>query len=123
MDARLFSPLAWSLGVVLLVGLLCVAIILVRRKTIAADAGEGGGATGGRPDWVGLLSALQGPGLPARQWPALAATLAAQASHCPTALRAPLIAALDGAIGRCSDPLVGAAMTQLRRALAAAAAA
>lgn len=119
MDARLFSPLAWSLGVILLIGLLALAIVLIRRGTIAPEQGTPAGGAAGRTDWVGLLSALHGAGLPAKQWPALAATLAAQAHDCPPALRAPLLTALDGAIARCGDPLVGAAMTQVRRALAA----
>lgn len=123
MDARLFSPLAWSLGVVLLIGLLAVAIVLIRRKTVAQEEGAAVPDASGRADWLGLLTALQGTGLPAKQWPALAATLAAQAHACPAALRAPLVTAFDGAIARCNDPLVGAAMTQVRRALAAAPAA
>lgn len=119
MDERLFSPLAWSLGVVLLLGLLGVAIVLIRRQTVAPEDGGAPSGTPGRTDWVGLLSALQGAGLPAKQWPALAATLASQVRECPPALRAPLMAAFDGAIARTSDPLASAAMTQVRRALAA----
>jgi hypothetical protein len=117
MDARLLSPLAWALGVVLLIGLLGIAIVLIRRKTITEAGGAPSGTTG-PADWVGLLAALQGAGLPARQWPALAPVLSSQAPTCPPALRAPLVAALDGAIARCQDPLVSAAMGQVRRALA-----
>jgi hypothetical protein len=120
MDPRLFSPLAWSLGVMVLIGLLAFAIVVVRRKTVADEEDSAAtGPTPGRADWVGLLTRLQGAGLPDKQWPALAMDLTAQIQACPPALRAPLQAALDGAIARCRDPLTAAAMTQVRRALAA----
>ncbi len=120
MDPRLVSPLAWSLGVVLLISLLAIAIVLIRRRTVVPEEAPSANGAPGPADWVGLLTALHGASIPAKQWPALAATLAAQAPSCPPALRAPLLAAFDAAIARSQDPLVGAAMTQVRRALAAA---
>ena len=121
MDARDFQvlqPFLWTFGVLLLIALAALAVVVVRRRTIAEDLAASP-AGSGSTDWIGLLTAVQTDRIPPPTWFTLGATLTAQVATCPLPLRAPLVAALDAAIARSRDPLASASMTQVRRALAA----
>lgn len=115
----LLRSLVWGVGLMVLVALAVLIVVQLRRRfTTAEEAGTPVAGTA-QADWIGLLTALPTDRVPSREWLTLAPGLVAQTADCPAPLRAPLIAALDGAIARCSDPLARASMTQLRRALAA----
>ncbi|HEX3135001.1 MAG TPA: hypothetical protein VHX44_15660 [Planctomycetota bacterium] len=118
MDPVLRS-LVWDVGLMVLITLTVLIVVQLRRRFTAADEPATPVAGASRADWIGLLTALSTDRVPAREWITLAPGLAGQVLSCPGPLRTPLIAALDGAISRCNDPLARASMTQLRRALAA----
>jgi hypothetical protein len=121
MDPALRS-LLWGIGLLVglmsLVALAVVFVVRLRRRFTTIDEAASVAGTAGA-DWIGLLTALPTDRLPAREWITRAPGLVAQVVSCPVPLRMPLIAALDGAISRCNDPLARASMTQVRRALAA----
>lgn len=122
MDARelqVLQPFLWAFGVLVLIALAAFAVIVVRRRTIVVEDPAAPPTSSGSTDWIGLLTAVQSDRIPGQSWLTLGPTLAAQVASCPPPLRAPLIAALDGAIARGRDPLASASMGQIRRALAA----
>lgn len=119
MDPRLWAPLAWAFGLVVVIALAALGVALVRRRLGPGAEGGAGPAAQGRPDWITLLTQLQNPGPPVTSWIAWAPPLVAQARTCPTVLRAPLIKALGQAASQCRDPMVAASMSQVRAALAA----
>lgn len=118
-DLQIVQSFAWAFGVLFLIALAAFAVVVVRRRTIVAEDAAAPPGVGGPTDWVALLTAVQADRIPANAWMVLGTTLATQAGTCPAPLRAPLLAAFDGAIARSRDPLVSASMTQVRRALAA----
>jgi hypothetical protein len=119
MDPLTLRSLGWAMGLLLLIAIALVAVVLVRRRTVAPDEPGSVPPRGAQADWVGLLTALRLDRMPAKSWMVLGPQLAVQAASCPAALRQPLIVALDAAIARSSDPFATAAMTQVRSALAA----
>ena len=118
-DLQILQSCAGAVGVLLLIALAAMAVVVVRRRTIVAENPAAPSSTAGSTDWIGLLTAVQADRIPGKTWLTLGASLATQVATCPPPLRAPLIIALDGAIARSRDPLAGASMTQVRRALAA----
>lgn len=117
-DLKILQSFAWAVGVLLLIALAAFAVVVVRRRTVVADNPVAPPSAAGPTDWIGLLTAVQADRIPPNTWFTLGATLTAQVATCPLPLRAPLVAALDGAIARSRDPLASASMTQVRRALA-----
>lgn len=115
----LLRSMMWGVGLMVLVALAVVILVQLRRRFTAADETTAPVAGADRADWIGLLTALPTDRVALRDWLTLAPELVAQVASCPAPLRTPLIASLDGAIARCSDPLASASMTQVRRALAA----
>ncbi len=118
MDPLTLRSFGWAMGLLVVVAVAVVAVLLVRRRTIAADDPGASPLSRAQVDWVGLLTALKLDRMAAKAWVAQAPQLSAQAASCPAALRQPLILALDAAIARASDPFAAAAMTQVRSALA-----
>lgn len=118
-DLQVLQPFLWTFGVLVLIALAAFAVIVVRRRTIVAEDPAAAPTNNGPTDWIGLLTAVQSDRIPGRSWLTLGPTLATQVASCPPPLRMPLVAALDGAITRCRDPLASASMGQIRRALAA----
>ena len=118
MDPQRISSFIWAVTVIVLLGLTVMAIVLVRRR-IGPGADEATSSSAILPDWITLLNKLQGGRIEPKRWTSLAPLLVAQASVCPQALRAPMIAALDREIGDARDPLARMSMNQVRTALAA----
>ena len=118
MDPQRLSSLIWAVALIVLLGLTAIAIVLVRRR-IGPGADEAASSSASPPDWITLLNSLQGGRIEPKRWTSLAPFLVAQASACPQALRAPIIAALDRAIADARDPLARMSMNQVRTALAA----
>ena len=114
----IYQSFAWAVGVLLLIAMAAFVVVVVRRRMIVEENPAAPSSTAGSIDWIGLLTAVQADRIPGKSWLTLGATLAPQVATCPTPLRAPLIAALDGAIARSRDPLASASMALVRRALA-----
>ena len=118
MDPQRISSFIWAVTVIVLLGLTVMAIVLVRRH-IGPGADEAASSSAVLPDWITLLNSMQGGRIEPKRWTSLAPFLVAQASVCPQALRAPMIAALEREIGDARDPLARISMNQVRTALAA----
>jgi len=117
-DLQILQSFAWAVGVLFLIALAVFALVVVRRRTVVTENPAAPPSTAGSTNWIGLLTAVQADQIPPTAWFTLGATLTAQVATCPLPLRAPLVAALAGAIARSRDPLASASMTQVRRALA-----
>lgn len=102
----------------MLLGLTVMVIVFVRRR-IGPDADEPTFSPADSLDWISLLNSVQNGRIEPKRWTALAPLLVTQASACPLALRAPVIAALDLAMSHARDPLARMSMNHIRTALAA----
>jgi hypothetical protein len=116
MDPVWWRTFGWAMAVVVLLAVAGLAVLLVRRQALS-----GGSADGAATDWIAVLNAARS-GHPAGGWAALATTMAPRAADCPSALRGPLVQALDHALARLDDPLARAHVQLLRTALAASSA-